>query len=115
LGEAEFTFILIVDVDMIDTEVLKKEVINQLMHVIDPETGADIIRMRLIEELSVDPNGKVTYQFRPSSPLCPIAAPLALSIIKAINDVPGVTGQDMKVIDYIQADELNELLKTILS
>lgn len=102
-------------VDMVDTEALKKLVIEKLTEVIDPETGVDIIRMRLIQDLAVDSNGKVTYYFRPSSPLCPIAAPIALSIIKVINEIPGVTDQDMKVIDYIQADELNELLKTIIN
>lgn len=100
---------------MVDTEVLKNMVIERLAQVIDPETGVDIIRMRLIKDLTVDSNGKVTYYFRPSSPLCPIAAPIALSIIKVINETPGVTGQDIRVIDYIQADELNELLKTIIN
>ncbi|MBN1536170.1 MAG: DUF59 domain-containing protein [Anaerolineales bacterium] len=99
---------------MVDTDALKKLVIDQLSQVIDPETGTDIIRMRLIKDLAVDSTGKVTYVFRPSSPLCPIAAPLALSIINVINEVPGVTGQDMKVVDFIQAKELNEVLKTVL-
>ncbi len=100
---------------MEDIEKLKAAVIDQLTHVIDPETGANVMRMRLIQDLDLDSAGKVTYTFRPSSPLCPIAVPLALLIIQAINNVPGVTGQSMKVIDYIQAEQLNELLKTILT
>ena len=100
---------------MANIEKLKAAVIDQLTHVIDPETGANVMRMRLIQDLDLDSTGKVTYTFRPSSPLCPIAVPLALLIIQAINNVPGVTGQSMKVIDYIQADQLNELLKTILT
>lgn len=102
-------------VDMEDKEKLKAAIIDQLTHVIDPETGTDVMRMRLIQDLDLDSDGKVTYTFRPSSPLCPIAVPLALLIIQAINDVPGVTGQKMKVVDYIQADQFNELLKTILT
>jgi metal-sulfur cluster biosynthetic enzyme len=94
---------------------LKKKVVEKLSTVIDPETGTDIIRMRLIQDLEVDQTGKVTYTFRPSSPLCPIAAPLSLLIIKVIHEIPGVTGQAMTVVDYVQAEQLNELLKTILT
>lgn len=93
---------------------LEKEVVNKLMNVIDPETGADVIRMKLIQNISVNPTGKITYTFRPSSPLCPIAAPLAVSIIQAISEIPGVTGQSITVVDYIQADLLNEILKSVL-
>jgi hypothetical protein len=52
--------------------------------------------------------------FRPSSPLCPIAVPLALGIIDAIKEVPGITGQQVTVKDYVQSDQLNEILKTIV-
>lgn len=100
---------------MEDIEKIKAAVIDQLTHVIDPETGVNVVRMRLIQDLDLDSTGKVTYTFRPSSPLCPIAVPLALMIIQAINVVPGVTGQSMKVIDYIQAEQLNELINTILT
>ena len=39
--------------------------------VIDPETGIDVVRMRLVEDLEVDEAGRVRYRFRPSSPFCP--------------------------------------------
>ncbi len=93
---------------------LQKAVAEKLLSVIDPETGADVIRMRLVQNIHVDATGKVTYTFRPSSPLCPIAVPLALAILQAIAEVPGVSGQNITVIDYVQADALNEILKSLL-
>ena len=81
---------------------------------IDPETGVDVIRMRLIEELMVDGDGRVSYTFRPSSPLCPIAVPLANTIQLAVAKVPGVTSQDVKVVGFILSEELMELLKRAL-
>ncbi len=58
---------------------IEQAILERLQQVIDPETGADVVRMRLIEDLHVDgENGKVTYKFRPSSPLCPLAVYLAL-------------------------------------
>lgn len=94
---------------------LQQMVIQRLMTVIDPETNTDVVRMRLVQDLSVDADGKVTYIFRPSSPLCPIAVPLALSILQAVAEVEGVTGQHMSVVDYVGADELNEIINTVFS
>jgi metal-sulfur cluster biosynthetic enzyme len=93
---------------------LQEAVIEKLRSVIDPETGEDVVRMNLIQDINMNDEGKIFYTFRPSSPLCPIAVPLALAIIKAINEVPGTSGQNITVVDYIQADELNEILRSIL-
>jgi metal-sulfur cluster biosynthetic enzyme len=91
---------------------LEQSIVEQLRQVIDRETGADVIRMRLIEELSVeDETGRVSSKFRPSSPLCPLAVPLALSIYQTVAGVPGVTQQDIQVVGYVGADELNALLQ----
>ena len=98
-----------------DTKELEQAVIEKLSEVIDPETGIDVIRMHLVLDIEIDPDGKISYVFKPSSPLCPIAVPLALGIIDAIKEVPGITGQQITVKDYSQADQLNEILKTIVN
>ena len=92
------------------TQVLEQTIIKQLQKVIDPETGANVWRMRLVENLKVDESGHVEYRFRPSSPLCPIAVPLAQMIKTAVSQVPGVTGQTIEVSNYVQASLLTELL-----
>ena len=89
---------------------LEQTIIEQLQKVIDPETGADVWRMRLVENLSVDENGHVDYCFRPSSPLCHLAIPLAQMIKSAVSQVPGVTGQTIEVTNYVQASQLTDLL-----
>jgi metal-sulfur cluster biosynthetic enzyme len=58
----------------------------------------------------VDESGQVSYTFRPSSPLCPIAVVLAVMIRRAVSQVRGVAGQHIQVIDYVQAELLTELL-----
>ncbi|HHN93694.1 MAG TPA: DUF59 domain-containing protein [Anaerolineae bacterium] len=92
---------------------LHEAIIKRLSTVIDPETGADVVRMRLIEDLFVEEDGTVRYKFRPSSPLCPIAVPLALTVRNAVNEVEGVTRQEMTVVGYIKAAELNILLREL--
>jgi metal-sulfur cluster biosynthetic enzyme len=93
---------------------LKSQVTEALSQVIDPETGVDVMRMRLIEDLAVDARtGSVRYRFRPSSPLCPLAVHLALNIRQAVAGVPGVIEQQIEVVGYVGAEELNALLKEV--
>jgi len=98
-----------------DQVALEKAVIEKLTKVLDPETGVDVVRMRLVMDLTIDENGKAAYIFRPSSPLCPIAVPLAMMIIQAIKEVEGITGQNITVVDYVEAEKLNEMLRSVLS
>ena len=95
-------------------EALKQAIIEQLQGVIDPETGTDVWRMRLVEDLEVSEAGYVSYRFHPSSPLCPIAVPLAQMIRAAVDQAPGVSGQDIQVVGHVHADLLTQLLKNEL-
>ena len=92
---------------------LKERVIDCLRAVIDPETGADVVRMRLVENLEADDEGRVRYTFRPSSPLCPLAVTLGLQIKKAVASVPGIAGQEITVEGYVDAEGLTELLRDV--
>ena len=96
---------------MLNPDQLRAAILRRLATVIDPETGVDVVRMRLIEDLLVDQHGRVQYKFRPSSPLCPIAIPLALMIQNAITSVPGVVAQEIEVVGFIQSEELTAILR----
>jgi len=90
---------------------VKQRILERLQSVIDPETGVDVMRMRLVEQLQIDEaSGRVRYTFRPSSPLCPLAVTLALDIQRAIAGVDGVTHQEIAVEGYVGAQQLMELL-----
>ena len=97
-----------------DLDVMREAVLARLSNVIDPETGMDVVRMRLIEDLVLDEEkSTVRYKFRPSSPLCPLAVPLALSIRNAVAEVEGVTDQEIEVVGYVRAMELNAMLREL--
>ncbi|MBN2005098.1 MAG: DUF59 domain-containing protein [Anaerolineae bacterium] len=90
---------------------LREQILMHLVEVIDPETGIDVLRMRLVEDLSVDEAaGVVTYRFHPSSPLCPLAHSLAVDIKRAVAGTPGVTAQQITVTGYVKAEELTALI-----
>ena len=95
---------------MSDPEKLRLAIIERLSTVIDPETGADVVRMKLIENLIVDASGQVSYTIRPSSPLCPVAVFLAVQVKLVVASVPGVTAQKITVTNYIEAEILTELI-----
>lgn len=99
---------------MPDPGTIHQAILERLSRVIDPETGVDVVRMRLIEDLDVNAAGHVTYKFRPSSPFCPIAVPLSLDIQHAVAEVEGVTGQDTEVVGFALSDELTTWLKQAL-
>jgi metal-sulfur cluster biosynthetic enzyme len=96
---------------MTDPEALRQAILARLSQVIDPETGVDVVRMRLIEDLVVDSDGYVSYKFRPSSPFCPIAIPLSDAIQQAVAEVGGVTEQKFEIVGFALGDELMNWLK----
>jgi ATP-binding protein involved in chromosome partitioning len=98
---------------MPDTETLHKRVVEALKKVIDPETGTDVMRMRLVLDLKIHEDGTAEYVFRPSSPLCPIALTLVMQIIEAVKSVEGINEQRVTVVDYTGAEELNAILATL--
>jgi metal-sulfur cluster biosynthetic enzyme len=89
---------------------LQAAIQERLGKVIDPETGADVLRMRLVEDLVVAADGQVSYTFRPSSPLCPIAVYLVKEIKSAVAEIKGVQKQEITVTGYIAAEELTRLI-----
>jgi len=95
----------------VDMDDLHDRVMARMSQIIDPETGVDVVRMRLIEDLKIQKDGLVSYKFRPSSPLCPIAVSLAVQIKRAVAELEGVTGQEITVVGYVGADDLNQLLR----
>ncbi len=94
-----------------DTERLRSAILQKMATVIDPETGVDVVQMRLIEDLIVDDSGHVLYTFRPSSAFCPIAVPLADAIQRAVAEVPGVTAQEVQIVGFALSEELSAALK----
>ena len=89
---------------------LQEKIEESLCQVIDPETGMDVIRMKLVRDLKVGKEGEVELTFRPSSVLCPLGFQLGINIKEAVLDVPGVKSVTVNVDGFIHADKLRTLL-----
>jgi metal-sulfur cluster biosynthetic enzyme len=90
---------------------LKDHIEQALRGVMDPGTKLDIMRMKLVTDLSVDQDGTVSLTFRPSSPVCPLAFKLAYDIQTAVQQTAGVKAVKMRVTGYNKADELMAILR----
>ena len=89
---------------------LLEKIEESLCQVMDPETGMDVIRMKLVRDLKVGKEGDVELTFRPSSVLCPLGFQLGINIKEAVLDVPGVKSVTVNVDGFIHADQLRTLL-----
>ena len=97
--------------EMTDNGSLRDRVVEGLKRVIDPETGLDVVRMGLIRDLQVTPEGRVSLKLRPSSPVCPLIFPLAFGVKEALEGIEGVKGVQLTVIEHDMADEVNRFLQ----
>ena len=91
--------------------VTKEDVLERLGKVMDPETGIDVVNMKLIADLEVTEEGGVSLTFVPSSPFCPLGIQLAFAIKEAAKEVEGVTKVAVRVDNHLQADMINEMLE----
>ena len=90
---------------------LLQKIEESLAQVIDPETGMEVMRMRLVRDLKVDQHGDVELTFRPSSVLCPLGFQLGINIKEAVLDVPGVKSVQVHVDGFIHGEQLKKILE----
>lgn len=92
---------------------LLEKVKESLSQAIDPETGMDVMRMKLVRDLMVVENGNVRLTFRPSSVLCPLGFQLGINIKEAVQAVPEVKSVQIHVDGFVHAERLQEILAEI--
>jgi metal-sulfur cluster biosynthetic enzyme len=90
---------------------LMEAVEEKLQQVIDPETGMDVMRMKLVRDLKINEDGRVELTFRPSSVLCPLGFQLGINIKEAVQAVPGVKSVQVHVDGFIHGEQLKKILE----
>jgi ATP-binding protein involved in chromosome partitioning len=89
---------------------LPEKIEESLAQVIDPETGMDVMRMKLVRDLKVGQEGDVELTFRPTSVLCPLGFQLGINIKEAVLNVPGVKSVQVHVDGFIHGEQLKKIL-----
>jgi metal-sulfur cluster biosynthetic enzyme len=75
----------------------KREILDSLKKVIDPEIGINIVDLGLIYK--VDPGEEVVYiEFTLTSPGCPLADVIEADIRRVLRDDLDITGVEMNLV-----------------
>ena len=92
---------------------LLEKVRKSLSQVVHPDTGMDVIRMKLVRDLKVNRDGTVKLTFRPYSIYSSSGFRQGIRIKKAVKSVPGVNAVYVKVDSHIHAERLERLLGVV--
>jgi ATP-binding protein involved in chromosome partitioning len=74
-----------------------QQVLEVLSRIQDPDLGRDVVSLGMIKDLAVSPQGKVSFTFELTTPACPVRDRFKSQAEDAINDIPGVTGVDVRM------------------
>jgi metal-sulfur cluster biosynthetic enzyme len=80
--------------------------------VADPEIRRSLADMDLLDEVVVDPAGRVTVHYHLTSPLCPspFAVQIGREVRRRVQDVHGVTGCVVVIRDHFISEEIARLV-----
>jgi ATP-binding protein involved in chromosome partitioning len=73
------------------------QVLEALSRIKDPDLGRDVVSLGMIKELEVSPQGKVSFTFELTTPACPVRDRFKSQAEDAVNELPGVTGVDVRM------------------
>lgn len=88
------------------------KLMEKLKDVIDPEVGASVVDMGLIQSAKLDKDGNAVVEFVPSSPVCPIAFYLASEIKKKILQAEGVHKATVYCRGHAMEEAINKQVNT---
>jgi metal-sulfur cluster biosynthetic enzyme len=69
-----------------------------LRDVYDPELGVDVIDLGLVYAVHVDEHGHVTIDMTLTTPGCPMHESLAGGVEAALQDIPGITSGEIRLV-----------------
>ena len=76
----------------------KQIVMKALKHAIDPETGVDVVTMKMIKAVAIDAAGNVKIKFQPTTPFCPMISYLVEQIEQAAKKIKGIGKIEVEVV-----------------
>jgi len=85
------------------SEVTKKQVVEALQTVIEPELHKDMIALNMIEHIQVD-GGEVSFTVILTTPACPLKSEIEDSCVAAVSKIPGVSKVNVKMDSRVPAD-----------
>lgn len=92
-------------------QVTEQQVIEKIRQVMDPHTGGNLYDMGLVQDIVLDAD-RLALRFVLTSNFCPIGMQLGLALKRKLRELP-IERIDVKIENYLRADELERLLASI--
>jgi ATP-binding protein involved in chromosome partitioning len=86
------------------SSVTKKDVLNALSNVLDPEIRKDLVTLNMIKDVEVE-GSKVSFTIELTTPACPLKAQIQNDAEKAVLAIDGVESVDIKMGARVPKDE----------
>jgi ATP-binding protein involved in chromosome partitioning len=74
-----------------------QQVLEALSHIHDPDLGRDVVSLGMIKELTVDPQGRVSFTFELTTPACPVRDRFKSQAQDMVGGIAGVTAVDVRM------------------
>jgi metal-sulfur cluster biosynthetic enzyme len=87
---------------------LENEVLAEVEKIVDFETGLTFGEMKMIRSVKETEAGVVRVDFTPTSPVCPMAAKLAIEVKDRVENIIGVKKAVIYIRGHIMEREINE-------
>lgn len=81
-----------------DKDKLRKEIIEAVQSVYDPELPVNIYELGLIYDIVIEDGGLIKVTMTLTTPNCPVAGSLPMEVQSKIMEVEGVTDVDLQVV-----------------
>ena len=88
----------LIETEMIDKNVLKENIVEEIKTIYDPEIPVDIYELGLIYDIEINDAGAVLLTMTLTSPACPVAESLPMEVQEKVFQVDGVTDVDLRLV-----------------
>ena len=81
----------------------KEQILKALSSCIEPELGKDIVSLEMVQNLTVE-NGTVRFDYRLTTPACPLKERMEREARAALEKVSGITSVEINMVSDVQQD-----------
>ncbi len=87
------------------------DVTSVLRGVVDPELGADIVELGMVQQVDVDPEGRAAIRVALTIAACPMRDQIESDVIRKVMAMPGITAVDVEIAAMTQAQRSEVMSK----
>src|SRR5438045_704408 len=88
--------------------VTKEDVLRALSVVKDPDLGRDLVTLGMIENVNIEPTGKVSFTIVLTTPACPVKEQLKQQSESAVSAIPGVSEVFAEVTSRVRSGTMTQ-------